>query len=95
MNELKDKYGPYIILPSAFGSVNHFMGKKSTLQIILDDNNISDAKREKFAAYWSRFEDHVEKIFHNMLNLIPDVSQNSLIIPSSSGPTPLKAMKHG
>ena len=101
VNELKDKYGPYIILPSAFGSVNHFMGKKSTLQIILDDNNISDAKREKFAAYWSRFEDHVEKIFHNMLNLIPDVSQkfpdHTIIIrphPSESHEAWLKAAEH-
>ena len=58
---LQDKYGPYIILPSSFGTVNHFMGKKSTLNMILQDKLIQDDKRNEFEIYWNEYEDFLEK----------------------------------
>ena len=73
---LQDKYGPYIILPSSFGTVNHFMGKKSTLNMILQDKLIQDDKRNEFEVYWNEYEDFLEKIFHDLLNLLPYISRS-------------------
>ena len=75
VRDLKEKYGPYVIIPSAFGSVNHFMGKKSTLKMILDEDIISDEKKNEFEKFWSDYEDFLEKVFHDMLSLLPELGK--------------------
>lgn len=89
--ELKKKYGPYILLPSSFASVNHYMGEKGNTEIITRDEIVNESERKEFFKFWAEYESHVSGIFHKFLDFLPKLSaafpQHKVIIrphPSES-----------
>ncbi len=74
VNDLKQRFGKYIIIPSSFGTVNHYMGYESTLEMMKRDNMIEDDKQDEFFDFWSKYEAHVLKIFKKFLALLPELS---------------------
>lgn len=75
VRELKDRYGPYILIPSSFSSVNHYMGEKGNTEIIKRDGIVKEEEREEFFKFWSDYEKHVSGVFHKFLTLLPGLSR--------------------
>jgi surface carbohydrate biosynthesis protein len=72
--KIKARFGDYILLPSSFGSVNHYLGKGANLKMILREKMIADDKKDEFSAYWLDYEDFLEKIFLSYTDLLPDLA---------------------
>lgn len=72
---LRERYGKYIIIPSSFASVNHFMGADANRGILTRDEIIAKDKREEFFKFWDEYERYVRGIFQKFLALIPDVAK--------------------
>lgn len=73
-NALKARYGKYIIIPSSFASVNHFMGPDANKGILTRDKIIAEDKRDEFFKFWDEYEHHVTGVFEKFLKLIPEVA---------------------
>lgn len=72
---LRQKYGRYIILPSAFASVNHFMGEKGNSGILVRDAVIAEKDQKEFFKFWNDYERHVYFVFEKFLALLPQISR--------------------
>ncbi len=74
VDSLKNRFGKYIILPSSFGTVNHYMGYEATLDMMKRDNMIIEDKQDEFYDFWINYEAHIFKIFKKFLALLPSLS---------------------
>lgn len=73
--DIKKRFGRYIVLPSSFGTANHYMGKQGNTNMMKDGNYISDEKERMFFEYWMAYEDHLEKMFQAYLKIVPDIAR--------------------
>lgn len=72
---LQGRFGKFIIIPSSFGTVNHYMGYEATLGIMKRDQMLHEDEEEEFLKFWSDYEAHVMKIFQAFLKMIPNLSK--------------------
>jgi surface carbohydrate biosynthesis protein len=72
---LKERFGSFILIPSSFGLPNHKMGKQASTKIIERDQMIDEKSRKAFFEHWMAYEEHVEKVFHRFLKMLPEISK--------------------
>lgn len=72
VDELHERFGKYILIPSSFAVPNHFLGPEEALKIMERDNMFRD---EEDYQYYKRYHDYVEKVFKSFLKLLPVISQ--------------------
>ena len=72
---LRNRYGNYIMIPSSFASVNHYMGPDANKGILTRDKIIAEDKREEFFKFWDEYEHHVTGIFEKFLKLVPEIAK--------------------
>lgn len=97
---LQARFGRYILIPSSFGTVNHFIGREANKDIIMRDKMIAPEKEQAFFAFWDAYEDHVFGVFQKFLKILPAVSaafpDHKIIVrphPAESHETWLEAAK--
>ena len=100
VNEIHNQYGSYILIPSSFGTANHFMGHKANKGIIERDKLVGGGNVEEFMQFWDAYEDHLVKIFHKFLDFLPKLAKafpdKTIIIrphPSEAHKTWIEAAK--
>ncbi len=72
VDNLHERFGKYILIPSSFAVPNHFMGPEEALNIMKRDNMF---RGEEDYQYYKRYHDYVEKVFHRFLDLLPILSK--------------------
>ncbi len=73
--ELKKRYGKFILIPSSFASVNHFMGEDANAGIIERDELIAEDKQDEFFRFWRDYERYVKGNFEKFIEMIPALSK--------------------
>ncbi len=71
VTKLKERFGDYFILPTSFGSYNHFMGKDGAMSIYKVDKMISD---EDYI-FLKGYRDYVKNIYYGFMELMDPLSK--------------------
>lgn len=76
IDSIKQRFGKYILLPSSFGTANHFMGKQGNAAIMKEGKFVAEEKEEEFYKFWTAYEAHLEKMFNAYLEILPEIARN-------------------
>jgi len=72
---LKERFGRYILIPSSFGTANHYMGDRGNMDIMQRDKMVPAEKHDEFYKFWVAYEDHVKRIFREFQKFLPELSK--------------------
>ncbi len=101
IDDIQKRFGKYILIPSSFGTANHFMGKRGNAKLMKREKFVNEAKEEEFYEFWEAYEGHLEKMFEAFLDILPELSrafpEHEIIVrphPSESHETWKEAAKN-
>lgn len=71
MKSIKAQYGPYFIIPTSFGTYNHFMGKDGALSIYKVDKMVPD----DYFTFLKGYREYVKNIYYGFTEIIEPLTQ--------------------